>query len=56
LVSYENVRFEVSTVVLLIQVFLDVKLVTGLTVRNILNEHNVFKMFEHSNPATQFIP
>lgn len=56
MVSYENVRFEVSTVVLLIQMFLDVKLVTGFTTPNVLKEHTAFKMVEKSNPATQFIP
>jgi len=43
-------------VVLLIQVFLDVKLVTGLTVPNVPQGHTAFKMLENSNPATQFIP
>ena len=54
LVSYENVRFEVSIVVLLIQVFLDVKLVTGITVPYVLKENTAFTMLENSNPATQF--
>jgi hypothetical protein len=48
------VRFEVSTVVLLIQVFLNVKLVTGITVPYVLKENTAFTMLENSNPATQF--
>lgn len=42
--------------VLLTQMFLDVKLVTGLTDPNVLKEHTAFKMLQNSNPATQFIP
>jgi len=38
------VRFEVSTAVLSIQVFLDVKLVTGITVPNVLKENSALKM------------
>ena len=40
----------------MIQVFLDVKLVTGITVPNVLKENIAFTMLENSNPVTQFIP
>jgi hypothetical protein len=43
-------------VVLLIQVFLDVMMVTGLTVPNVLKEHTSSSMLENSTPGTQFIP